>query len=421
MTLSEHMQKHLITGRIKEISQLAEQYYDCRAADLTARQKLDALCAAMQVCPEEIDAVITQNSEVSRTIKGHVFEVAFDRVMADNGILCEEVGGDSDVDRKINGHTLQLKTRYENGCRGTKVSYKTHKTHGAKSRGESIKYYHAADTFPDYMVALVSYRPFQVLIVPRDELPRVPGATEYIESPMCLETMGSPYLNAFDRLGIQEPLHVPEDIFCLRQNEELPLASAALGLRSDYILQAIFTMENFRIWDMNMRGFLREQVLFRRLRDDGIRPISPEEAGTKRTAKRDVVLHHGDGDYHCFQVKGLTWRGCKLAGEKSVIDCETQLTRGRVNDHPTQSRLYQINDFDAVIFAVDPPYANALSREVYGKPDYTWRFFCVPVSELWCHHVYSNRIASHKKILYRELKQWEVDAKWLEQWKKESA
>ena len=232
--------------------------------------KADILCSVMCITRKDLDSVIANHSEVSRTIKGHAFEVVFDAMMTINDIHCIEVGGDTDVDRIVNDYSLQLKTPYVNGCSEGIVSYKTHKTHGAKSQTESVDYYHKVEDFADFLVGLVSYEPFTVLIVPKESLPRVSEHSNHIQSPM--------YLN------IDNPA----------------------------------TNNNFKQLDITRNNYVR------------------------------------------FQIKGLTWNGTTLDGIKTTIDCESQLSRGRVNDHPTQSRLYKITDFENLIIAIDPPYSNTL-------------------------------------------------------------
>ena len=50
-------------------------------------------------------------------------------------------------------------------------------------------------------------------------------------------------------------------------------------------------------------------------------------------------------------------------GKDSIIATETQLTRGRVSNHPTQSRLYLKTDFDYLILCVDPPLVRLFDKE----------------------------------------------------------
>lgn len=126
-----------------------------------------------------------------------------------------------------------------------------------------------------------------------------------------------------------------------------------------------------------------------------------------------------NNNYVRFQIKGLTWNGTALDGIKTTIDCESQLSRGRVNDHPTQSRLYKITDFENLIIAIDPPYSNTLSIQTFKRYDYRWNFYCIPMSKLRKHHVYTNRVASHQYISYKELQKYRMDSPWMNQWMSE--
>ena len=182
----EYILQNIYNGRISEIIDITEKFFHQKASDLPPEIKADVLCFVMCITRDDLDEVIATHSEVSRTIKGHAFEVVFDSMMAINGIPCIEIGGDMDIDRIINKYTLQLKTPYVNGCSENLVSYKTHKTHGSKSQIQSIDYYHKVEDFADYLIGLVSYEPFRVLIVPKESLPRVDGYPEYIQSPMYL-------------------------------------------------------------------------------------------------------------------------------------------------------------------------------------------------------------------------------------------
>lgn len=404
------------SGRIREIIDVSEAVFQRKAGDLPPELKADILCSVMCITREDLDHIIADHAEVSRTIKGHAFEVVFDTIMAMNGVNCIEVGGDTDVDRVINGHTLQLKTPYVSGCSEGIVSYKTHKTHGAKSQTESIGYYHKVEDFADFLVGLVSYEPFTVLIVPKNALPEVQMHPGYIQSPMYLDKEDPATRNNFWQLGVAQRIHCPANLLPPADDECLPLSSKALQLKSDYILRAIFIRDNFRIWDMNMRGFIREHVLLQYLAAHGIRVYPPTVTGLDRADKCDFVLKDHRGDYVRFQVKGLTWRGAVFDGPDTMIDCESQLSRGRVNDHPTQSRLYKVTDFEYLIIAVDPPYANTLSLHTFGRNDYRWHFCCIPMSRLRKHHAYTNRVASHQYIPYRELQAYRIHEPWTSQW-----
>lgn len=408
--------KNISNGRISEIIDITEKFFNKKAGDLSPEMKAAVLCSAMCITKEDLDHVIANHSEVSRTIKGHAFEVVFDAMMAINGINCIEVGGDTDIDRIINDYSLQLKTPFVNGCSEGIVSYKTHKTHGAKSQTESIDYYHKVEDFADFLVGLVSYEPFTVLIVPKKSLPRVSKHSNHIQSPMYLSINNPATNNNFKQLDIPQQMYFPTDLLSPASNECLPISSELLHLKSDYILRAIFIKDNFRIWDMNMRGFIREHILLKHLAAHKIRAYPTTITGLERSDKCDLVLKSLNNHYVRFQVKGLTWNGTTLDGIHTTIDCESQLSRGRVNDHPTQSRLYKITDFENLMIAVDPPYSNTLSIHTFKREDYHWNFYCIPMSKLRKHHVYTNRVASHQYISYKELQKYRINSAWMNQW-----
>ena len=415
-TLEQFLMRNIQTGKIAEINAVAEKFYHVKPVNLPPEEKLKILCTVMQISAGDMDEIISKQSQVERTIKGHTFEVLFDLVMQHNGVKCEEIGGDTDYDRAVHGHTLQLKTPYMGGCSEGIVSYKTHKTHGAKSQEESFDYYHRVESFADYLVGLVSYQPFELMIVPKEKLPRVEDHTEYIASPLYLPLENSPWKNNFAQLGIDQDLKFLDEPLKPGENECLPQTSAWIDLKSDYVLRAIFIERNFRIWDMNMRGFIRECAINKLLKENLVARYPVSTTGLPRADKSDMVLKRRDGEYVRFQIKGLTWRGCNLAGKDTRIDCETQLSRGHVNDHPTQSRLYMATDFDYLLVAVDPPYSNMLSMSACNMQDYNWRFYCVPVEDLRRHPTYTRRLASHQYILYTELQRYRVDAEWFQQW-----
>ena len=147
-------------------------------------------------------------------------------------------------------------------------------------------------------------------------------------------------------------------IFSFDSSKELlPLTAKSLGLKTDIIVDSILRESNFRIWDMNIKGFARELAVRHFLEMAGITIYDPSVAGKPRPEKSDLALLSKQNNFVRFQVKGITLRGSKLDGENSIIDIETQLSRGRVNDHPTQSRLYHFTDFEYLILALDPSYA----------------------------------------------------------------
>lgn len=101
-----------------------------------------------------------------RTVKGHVFETYFDDLIESCGQESEGIGGDSGIDRIVNGITLQLKTPTAAGTKGPYVQYKTHKTHGAKSEQGSYDYYHTVDEFADTSWPLTNLLSCELLHAP---------------------------------------------------------------------------------------------------------------------------------------------------------------------------------------------------------------------------------------------------------------
>lgn len=80
--------RNICGGRISEIIDIAEKFFDTKAGDLNPEIKADILCSVMRITRKDLDSVIANHSEVSRTIKGHAFEVVFDAMMTINDIHC---------------------------------------------------------------------------------------------------------------------------------------------------------------------------------------------------------------------------------------------------------------------------------------------------------------------------------------------
>lgn len=350
-------------------------------------------------------------------MKGHAFEIVFDKLLAHMGVRCDAVGGDTDVDRVVNGFKLQLKTPTLAGTRGEMVQYKTHKTHGAKSQDESMDYYSARAEFPDFLIGLVTYKPLRILFLRRDELPVHADDPSRIKSPFDLDWKRHGGLNASHRIGLKRITEV--NGVTPGETELLPLTSKKLGLASDIILDSILKSENFRVWDMNVLGFAREFAFRRLARLKGVTVLPANHCGRTRAEKADLALTSiGTARCHHFQVKGATYSACKLAGRGSTVALETQLSRGRVNDHPTQSRLYLKTDFDSIIACLEPPVADAFREELGFKARKRWAFFSVPTSLLEPHPKMPHRLKSMQHISYETLvAKHEVSERWLERWR----
>lgn len=415
MSIREFLSANLRAANINEISDLICNYYNVPSvAGIRTEDKLDALCIAEGISRQEMDEMIANNPPAIRTIKGHVFEVIFSKILQINDIPHVDIGGDTDVDFEILGHSLQLKTPYVNGCTPTAMAYKTHKTHGAKSESESVGYYQLAEAFADYLVGLISYDPFTVFVIPNQDIPRLPSDPRYLASPFLFGFDREEYINNFHQLGINDDIMYPQ-IINLGNRELLPMTAELIGVRSNYIIDAIFVPNNFRIWDMNLRGFIREQHIKKMVRDYGLCMFDPRDI-TSRPEKVDLVLKNTYDEYVRFQIKGLTFNSSRFKGLDSEICCETQLSRGRVNDHPTQSRLYLKTDFDELLIAMDPAYTNTFSEECFGQSDFAWSFYSIPTNELKEHHLFSSRLASSQYISFRELQQYRIGDDWFYSW-----
>lgn len=387
--------------------------------ELSTTVKLNALCESLQLSHIQFDRTIASHPEVLRTVKGHAFESVLDRICSAAGIELLAVGGDGPIDRTLNGITLQLKTPYAAGTSDGIVEYKSHKTHGAKSESESMEYYHSVDEFADYLIGLVSYEPLRIVVLPKAQIPRHPLDNDRILSPFRIQLEGNEHLNAFDLIGAGAIAECAE-LFVAQPDELLPLTSHILNLNSDIILNTILDVDNFRIWGMSIRGFAKEIVFKDFLNASRIAHFPPGQLRNDgRANKSDIALRHLVTQQPTFlQVKGVSTSNCKFNGENSIVGIETQLTRGRVNDHPTQSRLYLATDFDFVLIGLDPLVVWAFHDEV-GRPRVLeWEFFAVPTNLLSRHHVFGNRLSSVQRFRYVDLAPYSVTPRWIRQWER---
>ena len=377
--------------------------------NIKAEDKLSAMCYALNISIDEFDSLIADNSPVLRTVKGHSFEVALETLLKQNQVSVQDIGGDSDIDLIVNGHTLQLKTPNEGGTDEYVVEYKTHKTHGAKSEQESMGYYHDVASFADYFVGLITYDPLQIFIIPKEKLERHHKDDRYIKSPFKLSRDLQRYINNFYDLGINMD-SIDNTCISPRTNELLPKTSRILGLQSEIIIDTILRKENFRIWDMSIRGFAREIALKKFLSYEGVSfTDKPSTIRAERGDKSDLVIYQNSGSCLFVQVKGVSTNNCLFRGYDSIIATETQLTRGRVNDHPTQSRLYKVSDFDFLILCLEPAisYLSGLGQD--------WFFSAIPSKRLTKHKRFPNRYNSMQHFSSKELCEFELTSERINQ------
>ncbi len=395
------------TGRINEIIDATKAVYQTdNLKEVPLEDRFEILHSSLGLSDKQFDSLIADNSPVFRTVKGHAFEAAFEHFVRTNGYDIEDVGGDGDVDLSVNGHNLQLKTPNLSGTRGNVIEYKTHKTHGAKSEDESMDYYHKVTDFAEFFVGLISYNPFKVFIIPRERLPRHPKNAMYIQSPFKLHVSTkfgeNSFINRFDLLGIS--IKQPNFSVVNTQNELMPKTANAIHLATHLIVDTIMRECNFRIWDMSIRGFAREIALLSFLQNNSIAySDDPKRYKPDRGEKSDLVVLSKNGNAF-IQVKGVSTNHCEFNKGDSIIATETQLTRGRVNDHPTQSRLYKTTDFDYLILAVEPCICNLIEDK------FEWNFFLIPVSELRLHSTIPSRIAQIQKFQFEQLMKYRLDS-----------
>lgn len=385
---------------------LLRTYNVAKITDIPTIHKVNFLCKLMDLSHSAFDSVLSDNPPVFRTVKGHVFESYFDELLILNGYISQEVGGDTSIDRIVNNYSLQLKTPYEAGTKGNIIQYKCHKTHGAKSEQESVSYYHSLEEFPDYLIGLISYNPQRILILKKNELPLVNTTEgEYILSPFKVDLSLTNGINAFSRLGITiDPTSSLE--LQPHNSEPLPKTAWKCGVTTEVIINTILNVNNFRMWDMAIKGFAREYSFKSYCYNQGILLEDPRVTGRLRYDKADFVIQSGLS-YLFLQMKGVSINNCKLDIDDPIIATETQLTRGRVNDHPTQSRLYLASDFDYLIIALDPIIAHQCNK--LGEQDpLMWEYYKIPTSVLSRHHIHSNRLSSLQRFTYSSLQHYRM-------------
>jgi len=394
------------TGRIAEIIKGIEQIENNTIKNISAEIKLNYLCHCLQMPILVFDNMITQNPPVFRTIKGHVFEVFFDKLLMENGIKVDEVGGDTAVDRMVNNHSLQIKTPTEAGTTGDIVQFKTHKTHGAKSEAESLSYYHLFSEFAAFLVGLVSYNPLRILILNQEEIPPHPKDGRHILSPFSINWREHPGLNNFSRIGIKKQLSPP--VISGKDYSLLPECSKKLEVSSTYVIDAILKEKNFRVWDMSIRGFARETIFEIILKNNQLEIVPPAKIKAERADKADFAVLTKEG-YKLLQMKGLSINNCDFSQTNPIISVETQLTRGRVNDHPTQSRLYYIDDFDYLVIGIDPAITSICHKCCNFPPAFEWEFYIIPTNKLKRHKEFYRRLKTLQKFTYMEIQQYKMN------------
>ena len=199
----------------------------------------------IRMTPAEFDAFCSSEPHVVRSLKGHCFEAWFDDLLTRAGYHCEEIGGDSLFDRRVNGKTLQLKTPYQRGTvDGVKVSYRMHKTHGPE-RFPDVLY--RREDFADFLVG--HRRGNDVLICPAANMPlkkevqKKSPWPDYIADPTPFN-WNCEWVNRYDLIGVDA-----KRISADESGDSLffPAIARAVGFNDVYIVKAILVLPGF-LW-----------------------------------------------------------------------------------------------------------------------------------------------------------------------------
>ncbi len=103
----------------------------------------------------------------------------------------------------------------------------------------------------------------------------------------------------FNKIELTSSLYFPVDL----KKELLPKSATRLNLKTNIILDTILFQNNFRIWDMAIRGWAREVAinnLFAKSKIDLIKPITVRKS---RGDKNDFPLKRKSGDYDFYPLK----------------------------------------------------------------------------------------------------------------------
>ena len=136
--------------------------------------------------------------------------------------------------------------------------------------------------------------------------------------------------------------------------------------------------------------------------------IPPKKIKAERADKSDHAVRTKQG-YKFLQIKGLSTTKCDFSQTNPILIVETMLTRGRVNDHPTQSRLYYITDFDYLVIGIDPPITSICHKCCGFTPAFEWEFYTIPTSELQKHKKIPHRLNALQKFTYMEIQQYKMN------------
>jgi len=338
--------------------------------DKEGLNKFNALLKSIRTDAAALDLFMSKPPHIYRNIRGHAFEIWFDREMQERSGKIKSVGGDSVGDREINGHALQLKTPYIKGTvDGRVVGYRMHKTHGAEVKPYC---YYTKEEFADYLVGL--HPNGGVIICPRKYLPTRGEVSSRLDYPDHLADplpfdWNTKWLNRYDLLGLK--IEKPPTISGHTASEAklFPKLISRIGFTDYDIVHAIIDERNFRTWYQLIVGSIRELHFSKFAEQHGINLNPPASLATRGTQKVDYLLDNGKR----IQVKGLTKGMCK----GDILGCETQCSHGRV-----PNRLYRRSDFDYIAIVIDPESISPKIAKTKGISSDNYNFVIVPMSKL---------------------------------------
>src|SRR3989339_1600806 len=222
-------------------------------------KKFNDLLKIVKINIEDFDEFLSLNPHIYRSIRGHAFEVWFDREMKERNVAITSVGGDNVVDRVINKKTLQLKTTYIKATiAGKMVGYRMHKTHGAEVKPYC---YYKKNEFADFLVGL--HPTDGVIICPRQYLPTRGEVSKKLDYPECLADplpfdWNTKWLNRYDLLGVDIKDYPTIVEHSRSETKYFPKLISKIGFTDFDIIHAIIDEKNFRIWFQLIVGTIRE-------------------------------------------------------------------------------------------------------------------------------------------------------------------
>jgi hypothetical protein len=328
--------------------------------------ELEARLDQVRVTLKELDEFLAAKPHIYRSLRGHCFEVWFDRIISSAGYKITKVGGDTVYDRKLNGKTLQLKTYYIKGSseKENVVQYRMHKTHGSERYPDPL---YLPKDFADFFIGL--HPNGHVIICPRNKMPTRGQVNPKLKFPQYIADStpflwDTGWLDRYDLLGVEFKSKIPT-VSNDGSSKLFPKLVKVIGFSDYEIVKALLAPENFRMWQQLIVGSIREfhfERFAKKLRINLFPPTILND--TRVNNKVDYVLMNKKR----IQVKGVTKSLCR--GDK--IGCETFGSHSHI---PT--RLYRRSDFDILAVVVDPGIIPTATAKKLGikSGDYNFAFF----------------------------------------------